>query len=103
MIVSVIPVWYSPTMDRKALDDLGERIAEQAAHLDAAMHTLLVDIREFDEKGGYDKQGARSCAQWLAWRVGWGSGASREHVRGARALATVPGVPEPLRGGGLSD
>ena len=31
-----------------AIDTLADRIAEQAAHLDAATHRLLVDIREFD-------------------------------------------------------
>jgi hypothetical protein len=42
------------------LDRLGERIAEQAAHLDAAMYQLLVDVREFDERGGWYTQGRRS-------------------------------------------
>jgi len=31
------------------LELLGERIAEQAAHLDAAMYRFLTDLREFDE------------------------------------------------------
>src|SRR5215510_5569290 len=39
------------------LEQLGERIAEQAAHLDAAMHRLLTDLREFDERGGWHVQG----------------------------------------------
>lgn len=33
------------------LEQLGERIAEQAAHFDAAMHRLLNDVRELDERG----------------------------------------------------
>jgi len=52
-------------------EQLGEPIAEQAAHLDAAMHRLLADLREFDQRGGWHVQGAISCAHWLAWRVGW--------------------------------
>ena len=51
------------------LEQLGERIAEQAAHLDAAMYRFLTDLREFDERGGWHTQGALSCAHWLAWRV----------------------------------
>src|ERR1041384_7279727 len=35
-------------LDMNELEQLGERIAEQAAHLDAAMHRLLADLREFD-------------------------------------------------------
>jgi len=34
------------------LEQLGERIVEQAAHLDAAMHRLLTDLREFADGGG---------------------------------------------------
>jgi hypothetical protein len=53
------------------LERLGERIAEQAAHIDAAMHRVPADLREFDASGGWHVQGAMSCAHWLAWRVGW--------------------------------
>ena len=31
------------------LEQLGERIAEQAAHLDAAMYRFLTDLHEFGE------------------------------------------------------
>ena len=76
---------------------LGERIAEQAAHLDAAMHRLLADLRTFDAELGWRAQGATSCAHWLAWRVGWTLGGAREHVRVARRLAELPRVAEALR------
>ncbi|HEX4416696.1 MAG TPA: DUF222 domain-containing protein, partial [Kofleriaceae bacterium] len=65
---------------------LGERIAEQAAHLDAATHRLLTDLREFDVRGGWHRQGAKSCAHWLAWRVGWTLGTARQRVRVAAKL-----------------
>jgi hypothetical protein len=68
------------------LELLGEQIAEQAAHLDAAMHRLLADLREFDARGGWHVQGAMSCAHWLAWRVGWDLVTARERVRVARKL-----------------
>ena len=71
---------------------LGERIAEPAAHLDAATHRLLIDLRAFDQSGEWYKQGARSCALWLSWRVGWGPGTAREHVRVAQALASLPKI-----------
>ena len=34
------------------------------------MYRFLADLRELDERGGWHKQGALSCAHWLAWRVG---------------------------------
>src|SRR5215475_14107487 len=84
------------------LEQLGERIAEQAAHLDAAMHQLLTDLREFDQRGGWHRQGAASCAHWLAWRVGWDLVTAREHVRVARKLPDVPAIDDALRRGQVS-
>src|SRR5688572_20704190 len=83
------------------LDGLGDEIAELAAHLDAATARLLDLIREFDARGGWDN-GFRSCAEWLAWRVGLAPGAAREHVRVARALGTLPALGEALARGELS-
>src|SRR5215510_2296111 len=84
------------------LELLGERIAEMAAHLDAAMHRLLTDLREFDQRGGWHRQGAATCAHWLAWRVGWDLVTAREHVRVARKLGEVPVIDEALRRGEVS-
>ena len=81
---------------------LGDRIAEQAYQLDAAMHRLLADLRNFDAAGHWADQGAASCASWLAWRVGWDLGTAREHVRVARALGTLPLVDAALAAGRLS-
>ncbi|MBL8623475.1 MAG: DUF222 domain-containing protein [Myxococcales bacterium] len=87
---------------RKAHAALGDRIAEQAYQLDAAMHRLLADLREFDAAGYWADAGATSCASWLAWRVGWDPGTAREHVRVARALGALPRVDAALRTGRLS-
>src|ERR1043165_4001836 len=84
------------------LAHLGERIAEQAAHLDAAMYRLLVDLREFDERGGWARQGALSCAHWLSWRVGWSLVMARERVRVAQKLAEFPTIADALRRGEVS-
>ncbi len=76
------------------LDRLGDEIAELSAHLDAATARLLDLIREFDARGGWNT-GFRSCAAWLAWRVGLDPGAARERVRVARAwdaAASGPGA-----------
>jgi hypothetical protein len=84
------------------LDRLGEQIAEQAAHLDAATHQLLVDLREFDERGGWYAQGALSCAHWLSWRIGWTLATARDHVRVARKLPETPAISDALRRGEVS-
>src|SRR5262245_7010847 len=84
------------------LEQLGERIAEQAAHLDAAMHRLLTDLREFDERGGWYRQCLMSCAHWLAWRVGWDLVTARDRVRVARKLAEFSLIDDALRRGVVS-
>jgi hypothetical protein len=84
------------------LEQLGERIAEQAAHLDAAMHRLLADLRVFDLRGGWHTQGAMSCAHWLSWRVGWELVTARDHVRVARKIAEFPAIDDALRCGEVS-
>jgi hypothetical protein len=84
------------------LEQLGERIAEQAAHLDAATHRLLADLRAFDTRGGWHVQGAASCAHWLAWRVGWDLVTARDHVRVARKLGGFAAIDDALRRGEVS-
>src|ERR1700743_2149500 len=84
------------------LEQLGERIAEQAAHFDAALHRLLTDLRAFDERGGWRAQGALSCAHWLSWRVGWDLVTARERVRVARKLAEFSLIDNALRRGEVS-
>ena len=82
------------------IDQLGEDIAELAAHISAATYELLVMIRQFDELGGWNN--ARSCAHWLNWRIGLNLGAAREKVRTAKALADLPLISEAMRTGKLS-
>ena len=72
------------------IDALADRIAETAAQLDVATHRLLTDIRLFDERGGWGRQGAISCSQWLSWRCGIGLGPAREKLRVAQALGRLP-------------
>jgi len=96
------PAMLQPTSPRVAeLERLGDEIAELSAHVDAATARLLDLIREFDARGGWNT-GFRSCAHWLAWRVGLAPGAAREHVRVARALGTLPALAEALGRGELS-
>jgi 5-methylcytosine-specific restriction endonuclease McrA len=96
------PAVLTATSPRVAeLDRLGDQIAELSTHLDAATARLLALIREFDARGGWNT-GFRSCAEWLAWRIGLDLGAARERVRVAHALATLPRLAEALARGQLS-
>ena len=84
-----------------ALEQLGDSIAELAAHLHAATYRLLVMLAEFDRGGGWGG-GFRSCAHWLSWRTRIDLGAAREKVRVARALERLPQLSDALRRGELS-
>src|SRR5262245_10019346 len=84
------------------IDALADRIARTAASVDAATHSLLRDVREFDERKGWAAQGLGSCADWLSWRCGIALGAAREKVRVAHALASLPLIDDQLRRGQLS-
>src|SRR6059036_4306371 len=88
-------------MDMLSLEQLGDEIAELSAHLEAATAHLLDLIREFDARAGWNT-GFRSCAAWLAWRVGLDLGAAHERVRVAHALGTLPLLARALARGELS-
>ena len=90
----------APADRRGQLARLGDRIAELSARIQAATCELLVLIREFDERQGWD--GCLSCAQWLSWRAGLSPGAAREHVRVARALGRLPKLSDAMRRGRIS-
>jgi hypothetical protein len=85
----------------RTLEQLGDEIEEVSVHLDAATVRLLDLIREFDVREGWNT-GFRSCAAWLAWRVGLDMGAARERVRVARALENLPRLATALGRGELS-
>jgi hypothetical protein len=85
---------------RDEVQAIGDRIATLAAHIHAATYRLLVLLREFDDRHGWD--GWKSCAQWLSWRTGIGLDAAREKVRVARALPALPLVGAAFERGELS-
>jgi hypothetical protein len=84
------------------LEDLGDRIATLAAHISAAEYRLLVMLAEFDRRAGWRDAGHRTCAAWLAHRIGLGTGAARQRVRVARALESLPLISATMERGKLS-
>ena len=91
-----------PFEDADALEVLGDEIATLAAHIHAATHRLLVLIADFDERRGWELDGHRSCAHWLAFRTGIDLGAAREKVRTARVLVGLPETSASMARGELS-
>jgi hypothetical protein len=67
-----------------------DEIVALATQADVGLHRMLTLLRELDERKLWAKHGMKSCVAWLGWRVGIANGAAREHVRVARALATLP-------------
>lgn len=84
------------------IEDLGDEIATLSAQVHAATYRLLVLIAEFDRLRGWEQAGHRSCAHWLAFRTGFDLGASREKVRAARALESLPETSAAMARGELS-
>ena len=82
------------------LDQLGDRIAELSARIQAATYDLLCDLRVFDRRHGWE--GFRSCAHWLNWRTGLDLGAAREKLRVVAALADLNHVSAAMACGVLS-
>jgi hypothetical protein len=98
----ILAMSAAESLSDREIHQLGEAIADTAAHIDAATHRLLQQIRAFDACAGWHRQGALSCAHWLNWRVGIAMGAAREKVRVARKLAELPRIDDALRTGQLS-
>ena len=95
------PAPPEPSNDDDELFQLGERIAELAARINAAESRMMMLIADFDRRGGW-KDGFGSCAEWLAWRIGIKIGPARERVRTARALERLPQTADALREGSIS-
>ncbi|HEY2993146.1 MAG TPA: DUF222 domain-containing protein [Methylomirabilota bacterium] len=92
----------TPRTEIAELQRLGDDIAELSAHIEVATARLLDLIREFDARAGWAEAGAKSCAEWLSWRVGLDLNAAYERVRVARALPSLPRISEAFTRGRLS-
>jgi hypothetical protein len=84
------------------LPDLAAAITAGAVRLAAATAAWLRLIAEFDRREGWHGYGIASCAHWLTWQCGLSPGAAREHVRVARALASLPRIEAAFAEGRLS-
>ena len=83
-------------------EDIERELAELSAQVDAAKHRQLMLIHEADVEGCWAHTGARSCVDWLGWRIGMTAGTAREHLRVARALKKLPLIDAEMERGKLS-
>ena len=88
--------------DPDRIDEIADEITTLAAHIHAATHRLLTLLAAFDRLRGWERDGHRSCAHWLAFRTGIDLGAAREKVRAARALEDLPETSAAMARGALS-
>ncbi len=82
--------------------ELGDRICELAAHLNAANCRFLELIAQFDGDEGWGVDGCNSCAHWLNWKCGFSFNAARERVRVAHALTVLPLIHDSFSKGEIS-
>ncbi len=81
---------------------LGERCASAYMQADALQYQAMRLLVEFHQREGWRDTGFSSTAEWLAWRIGIQSGAARERLRTALALAELPKTSEAMECGSLS-
>jgi hypothetical protein len=91
-----------PAPDLVSIDDLHSSIVSLAARINAETYELLVLVREFDERAGWLKWGLTGCAEWLHHHCDFSMNASREKVRVAHALKTLPCIATAFSTGDLS-
>ncbi len=88
--------------DSRSVDALDHAICKLARQMNADTYRMLVLVREFDERLGWQKWGLPSCAEWLAWRCGVSLSAAREKIRTAHALRETPAIAAAFADGRLS-
>jgi hypothetical protein len=90
------------TVDPDHVDAVADEITTLSAHIHAATHRLLTLIAEFDRLKGWERDGHRSCAHWLAFNTGIALAPAREKVRAARTLEDLPEIGAAMARGALS-
>ena len=88
--------------DIQSIDELDAAIRKLARQMNMETYRMLVLVREFDDRMGWQKWSTRNCAEWLAWRCDLSLSAAREKVRTAHALREMPAIAAAFADGSLS-
>ena len=83
-------------------DDLTSTVLEAVEHLNAASAHLATVMEEFERRGRWAEDGARSAAAWAAARTGSRTSELKASTRAGKALKVLPSAAEPARSGRLS-
>jgi hypothetical protein len=92
----------SASSDVRSIDDLDTAIRTLARQMNIETYRMLMLVREFDDRFGWQKWGLGNCAEWLAWRCELSLSAAREKVRTAHALREMPAISAAFEDGRLS-
>jgi hypothetical protein len=99
---AAVAAFDNSSSDARSIDDLDSAIRALARQMNAETYRMLMLLREFDERMGWQKWSMRNCAEWLAWRCELSLSAAREHVRTAQALREMPAIAAAFADGRLS-
>jgi hypothetical protein len=83
-------------------EDVGRRIEELSAQINAATAELVQLSAQYDDVGGWFGVGLRSCAHWLSIHSGVDVSTGSEMVRTGHALEALPHIAEAFAQGRLS-
>jgi hypothetical protein len=86
----------------RSIDELDAAIRGVAKQMNTHTYRMLMLVREFDDRMGWQKWSMRNCAEWLAWRCELSLSTAREHVRTAHALREMPAIAAAFEDGRLS-
>ena len=86
----------------RSIDDLAAAIRSAERAHNADTYRILMLVREFDDRCGWQACGLRNCAEWLAWSCDLCMSAARERVRTAQALREMPAISAAFEDGRLS-
>ena len=95
-------VWYDIRVSKTISEDVGRRIEELSAQINAATAELVQLSAEYDDVGGWLGVGLRSCAHWLSIHTGVDAGTGAAMVRTGHALEALPQIAEAFADGRLS-
>lgn len=86
----------------RSIDDLAAAIRSGERGMNVETYRILMLVREFDDRCGWQRWGLRNCAEWLAWSCDLSMSAARERVRTAQALREMPAISAAFEDGRLS-
>ena len=77
-------------LDEDTALELGRRLSELSAHIQAAQAEFAMRLAAFDDGGGWGGAGIRSCPHWLSIEAGLDYHTSADLLRAVTRSPTCP-------------